>query len=116
MKSWLTQNQEAEKEDAFSANNSDFCLHVTKNGEYICQGGDVFVPALWREKTIVAHSDDGYESRSWAMPEDWTGIANLVAGDITIRGVENLRPLTVENGRVTLSMKPGETWMITPAK
>lgn len=114
VKSWITSNEETKKEDAFAANNSDYCLHVTKNGEYICDGNDLFVPALWREMTIIAHSKEGYVSRSWAMPEEWKDISRVVVWDITVRGVENPRALTVENGRLTLSMKPGETWMIAP--
>jgi hypothetical protein len=72
-------------------------------------GTDVFVPALWcDEKTIIAYSKEGYESKTWELPPDWRGVEKV---GLAVLSGEEPRPIgeiDVIDGSVTLRLKPDE--------
>ena len=87
--------------------------YIKKGDDFIRDKGDVFVPALWREKTIAAHSDLGYKKRKWALPEDWpeSGIAKI--NKISTGGVTQIGETDIVSRSVILSLDPGQTVSIT---
>ena len=77
-------------------------------------GNHVFMPALWREKTIVAYSRTGYESRTWELPPDWKEVKAVAVSRITPEGLEKVGELPVRGDTLTLSVKKREALSISP--
>lgn len=92
---------------------------VIKIGDdYIQDGNDVFVPALWRSsREIIAYSAEGYKKRTWKLPADWAGVTSVDVYRITTEGVIlKQKKLKVSPGNyVTLSLEKGEGVSILPA-
>ncbi len=78
-------------------------------------GNHVFMPALWRDKTIVAYSRTGYENRTWELPPDWKDVKAVSISRITLDGLEKTGDATVSDGKLTLDVGEREALFITPA-
>ncbi len=82
---------------------------ITKGDIVVREGGDVFVPALWRdEREIIAFSKSGYAGRRWTLPAGWEDVERVSAGTITIDGLTNSREIPVVDSSVELTLSPGE--------
>lgn len=89
---------------------------ITKGGVVVRDGGDVFVPALWRdEREIIALSKSGAAGRRWTLPAEWDGVDRVSAGTITADGLAESREIPVADGSVELTLQPGEAVSIEPA-
>ena len=92
--------------------------HVMKIGDdFLQDGNDVFIPALWRaNKEVIAYSDGGYASHTWRLPEDWAGIQKVDLYRITLEGlIPKQKGLEVSPQRtVTLSLARDEGVSIVP--
>ncbi|MCP5520481.1 MAG: hypothetical protein H7A46_02890 [Verrucomicrobiales bacterium] len=78
---------------------------------------DLFVPALWNPREIIAYSRDGYVHRAWRLPEDWQGVNRVHLHRITLKGLVLLDDrVGVDAGRLTLSLQPDEAVSISPAE
>ena|GEM_PF-3409942 len=63
-------------------------VSVTKDGHHIRQGGDMFVPELWKtNREIMAWSDSGYEAKRWKLPEEWSDISAVDLYGNTLDGL-----------------------------
>ncbi|MEV2269578.1 NPCBM/NEW2 domain-containing protein [Nonomuraea africana] len=88
-----------------------------EQGEVVLRDrNDLFVPALWQQhKEIVAYSRDGYATRTWKLPADWTRVPLV---DIYRVGPDGLTQVAgnrlVAGGRLTLSLPPGTAYSIVP--
>ena len=93
-------------------------VSITRDGEYIRQGGDLFVSALWRNnREIMAWSETGYSSRKWKLPPEWRGVDKVDVYWNRLAGAENKqRGLAVDGqGYLTLSMDPYTGVILVPA-
>jgi hypothetical protein len=92
---------------------------VVKTGnDFLQDGDDVFIPALWRaNKEVIAYSAAGYAARTWRLPEDWEGIRKADAYRITVDGlVLKQKGLKVSPNRILkLSLAADEGLTIVPA-
>lgn len=91
---------------------------IKADGEFIQDGDDVFIPALWRtNREIVAYSSRGYAGRTWKLPEAWSGVKAVDAYRITMEGlVLGPKGLRVSpDGKLRLSLSPDEGLSIVPA-
>ena len=89
---------------------------ITKGEVTIRDGGDVFVPALWRdEREIIAFSQSGYAARRWTLPPDWDDVGRVSVSTITADGLTGTRGIPVADGSVELTLSPGEAVSIQPA-
>lgn len=90
---------------------------IIRRGNFILRDNDdLFVPALWLPKTIIAYSQLGYVSRSWLMPDDWNGVGHVDIYRITLDGRELVeKSKALNHGRLTLTLHPGEGVAIVPA-
>jgi hypothetical protein len=78
--------------------------------------GDVFVPAIWKPKEIIAYSTEGYSSRSWLLPQDWAYIKKVDLYSITLEGSSPIeKGISTENSKLVISLEPGEAIAIVPA-
>jgi hypothetical protein len=82
-------------------------LGKKKNDAYWQQSGDIFLPVLWLKNTIVAFSEKGYDSKKWKLPAGLNA-KNIIVSIISVEPNAVSRTLPVENGEITLSLKPGE--------
>jgi hypothetical protein len=76
-------------------------------------GTDICMPALWcEEKTIIAYSKEGYDSKTWQLPPDWKDVGKVRLSRITLAGHEALRQADVVDGRLNLGRGAGEALKI----
>ena len=91
--------------------------NIIRKGDFILREDDnLFVPALWNEKEIIAYSRLGYKERSWLLPDDWHSVSSFDVFRITMEGRELLKEnVPVADGKLVLSLEPDEAVSITPA-
>jgi len=92
--------------------------NIIRKGDFVLRENDnLFVPALWRmEKEIIAYSREGYENKSWLLPEDWRDIKGVDTYRVTMEGcVPMKKGVEAATGRLTLSLPPDEAVSIVPA-
>ncbi len=77
-------------------------------------GTDVFMPALWKEDTIVAYSYTGYSDRIWELPESWNELKIIDLFRITLNGPEKIGQLPVEKGSICLSLEKRDAFVLSP--
>ena len=89
---------------------------IIRKGEFVLRDNDdLFVPALWNEKEIIAFSKTGYEKRSWKMPEEWNNIPSVDIYKITLEGCKMKEAgVKVLNGKLELSLSSGDAVSIVP--
>jgi hypothetical protein len=90
---------------------------VIRKGQVLLRENDnLFVPALWNSKEIVAYSRQGYTDRSWRLPEEWTSVQHVVVHDITLQGLaSNTTTIPVIDGKIRLTLKAEQAISIVPA-
>jgi hypothetical protein len=80
-------------------------------------GTDICMPALWCEdRTIIAFSKEGYESKTWELPPDWKDVSEVCLSRITFEGHEKIGEAQVADGKITLSVGSDEALRVVPAK
>jgi hypothetical protein len=93
--------------------------YVMKRGtDFLQDGDDVCIPALWRtNKEVIAYSAEGYARRSWRLPDDWAGIRKADVYRITLDGlVLKQKGLALAPDRtVSLSLGRDEGVSLIPA-
>ena len=78
-------------------------------------GNDICMPALWKkERTLVAYSRDGYESRTWALPTDWKDVRKVALSRMTLEGPQHVGEAEVTPDALTLRLGSGEALLIQP--
>ena len=96
----------------------------TENGKRIIRKGDfvlreddnLFVPALWNEKEIIAYSKPGYQDKSWQLPGDWRDVKSVDTYRITLEGCVPLKTdVPINDARLILSLEEDEAVSIVPA-
>ena len=90
---------------------------IIRKGNFVLrEDDDLFVPALWNKKEIIAYSRAGYASKSWQLPDDWRKITRVDLYRITLDGCVPLaKRVPVSDGRLVLSLGPDESVSILPA-
>ena len=80
------------------------------------EGSDICMPALWcATRTIIAYSQNGYASKTWALPADWHDVACVSIARITLDGSEPIGDVAVVDGRLSLRVEPNESLAIRPS-
>lgn len=90
---------------------------IIRKGDFILRDNDdLFVPALWNDKEIIAFSKEGYQQRSWKMPEDWNNVQAVDLYEISLTGCELKKAgVPVVGSELELSLSKGEAISIVPA-
>lgn len=85
-----------------------------RNGDRVyVDGDDLCVPALWRDKELIAFSKGGGR-REWPLPEDWRGVSRVAVHSLwPVQG--QVREAGAAGGRFELSLQPGQAVCVTPA-
>ncbi len=89
---------------------------VIRKGDFVLrENEDLFVPALWNKKEIIAYSEAGCANRLWQLPDDWHTVRGVDFYRITLEGCVPLQKrVPVSNGRVLLSLNKMEAVAIVP--
>ena len=90
---------------------------IIRKGKFLLRENDnLFVPALWNQKEIVAYSRQGYTDRSWQLPEEWSSVQHVAIHEITMEGLSSNRmTVPVIDGRLRLTLKADQAVSILPA-
>jgi len=91
---------------------------IRQNGEFLMDGTDVFIPALWKtHPEIVAYSETGYKSRTWKLPDSWNQVEKIDLYTITLNGITSkIKEIKVLPGRIVkLSLTADEGVVIVPS-
>lgn len=90
---------------------------MIRKGEFILREDDnLFVPALWNKKEIIAYSRQGFENKKWQLPEDWREVQSVDLYRITLDGCLPLKKGTpVTDAKLVLSLGRDEGVSIVPA-
>ena len=112
------------KVDAGAVHYSGGVIARTEDGKKIIRKGpfllrendDLFVPALWNPKEIVAYSRQGYTDKSWQVPADWASVKQVTVQNITLQGLASDKTtVRVIDGAVRLTLKADQAVSIVPA-
>ncbi|HOX40493.1 MAG TPA: endo-alpha-N-acetylgalactosaminidase family protein [Candidatus Brocadiia bacterium] len=91
---------------------------IIRKGDFVLrEDDDLFVPALWNEKEIIAYSRSGCRDKAWLLPDDWRDVKGVDISRITMEGLRLLkRDVTVIDRKLSLSLDADEAVSITPAR
>ena len=112
------------KVDAGAVHYSGGVIARTEDGKKIIRKGpfllrendDLFVPALWNPKEIVAYSRQGYTDKSWQVPADWASVKQVTVQNITLQGLASDKTtVPVIDGALRLTLKADQAVSIVPA-
>jgi hypothetical protein len=90
---------------------------IIRKGDFILRDDDdLFVPAVWKQREIIAYSRKGYAERTWRLPDEWAGVAAVDVQPITLEGQAPVRRgVPVRDGQVCLTLAPEGAVAIVPA-
>ncbi|MGC4039032.1 MAG: endo-alpha-N-acetylgalactosaminidase family protein [Chitinophagaceae bacterium] len=77
-------------------------------------GDEIFMPALWLNKTIVAYSSNGYTKKEFKLPVEWNGIKKVKTYTVSAKRLAEPMNIPVNNGKIILTINPGEGIVIQP--
>jgi len=91
--------------------------NIIKQGQFILRyNNDLLVPALWKEKALIAYSEYGYTNKSWKLPQNWSGVESVDLYRITANGPQLLQKgKQSKSGQLQLSLKKGMAVYIVPS-
>jgi hypothetical protein len=91
--------------------------NLIRRGDFILRENDnLFVPALWQKREIIAYSRTGYQDRPWRLPAEWRDVRKADLYRITLGGCTLLKPrVAVNHGTLVLSLGQDEAMSIVPA-
>ena len=90
---------------------------IIRKGPFLLRENDnLFVPALWNPKEIVAYSRQGYTDKSWQVPADWASVKQVTVQNITLQGLASDKTtVRVIDGALRLTLKADQAVSIVPA-
>jgi len=89
-----------------------------RKGDFVLrENDDLFVPALWgKQREIIVYSRDGYEKKSWLLPDGWEDAKSADLYQITLEGCVPLKKdVPVTGGKLVLSLGKDEAISVVPA-
>jgi hypothetical protein len=91
---------------------------IIRKGAFVLREDDnLFVPALWNEREIIAYSRSGYADKAWRLPDDWSNVASVDLYRITADGrVPLRRRVPVADATLRMSIGSDESVSIVPSE
>jgi hypothetical protein len=78
------------------------------------KGTDVCFPLFWKKTpTLFAYSRAGYAAKTWELPANWRTARSATVARVTNNGDVPAGSAEIENGKLALSLKPGEAVTVT---
>ena len=90
---------------------------IIRKGPFLLrENDDLFVPALWNPREIVAYSRQGYTDKSWQVPADWASVKQVTVQNITLQGLASDKTtVPVIDGALRLTLKADQAVSIVPS-
>ena len=90
---------------------------VQQDGRIIQHNDDVFAPALWLdEQAFIAYSADGYDSKSWRLPDNWSNCVSVDFYRLTVDGIVPFKQNNaVTKGEVCMSLDKNDALLLVPS-
>jgi hypothetical protein len=90
---------------------------IIRKGPFLLrENDDLFVPALWNPREIVAYSRQGYTDKSWQVPADWASVKQVTVQNITLQGLASDKTtVPVIDGALRLTLKADQAVSIAPS-
>jgi hypothetical protein len=80
----------------------------------VLQGGDCCLPLTWtKESSLVLYSRKGYAKKTWELPANWKGVKSATLVRVTPEKLEPAGETVIVDGKLTVTLKPGEEMMAT---
>jgi hypothetical protein len=81
----------------------------------VVQGDDCCLPLVWKkEPTLLAYSRSGYTTKTWKLPDTWTGVKTVMLSNVTVEGVTEAGTAEVKAGELKLTLNAEQAILITP--
>ncbi|NGP45269.1 hypothetical protein G4V62_09995 [Bacillaceae bacterium SIJ1] len=90
---------------------------IRQNGRLLQQGTNLILPALWKDDIeCIAYSKDGYDTKTWSLPEEWEHIDSVSIYQITHQGLVLIdQNRSLHEGTLELSLEPNTAVVIRPS-
>jgi hypothetical protein len=77
-------------------------------------GTDICMPALWcNDKALIAYSKEGYQNKTWELPESWKSIVKVKVSELNFDGTIISKVCDVKEGNLTLTLDKDQAVKIT---
>jgi len=87
---------------------------VTKGDAILVENSDVLIPALWLgNNKLIAYSKNGYENKSWTLPENWKQVKAVKLSRVNTDGEVFLSTIKIQSGKLYLTLAKDEMVLIT---
>ena len=88
-------------------------LSVAKDGEVMCDGCDMLIPAVWLgDSAMVAYSVKGCRDRKWRIPADVKLTDRAKGWTVSASGRKDFSHFRVDGGFLTITLAPDEMVLI----
>ena len=88
-------------------------LSVAKDGELLCDGSDLLVPAVWLgDGAVAAYSEKGCRDRTWRIPSGTKLSDKAKAWSIDASGRKPFTRFVIDGDTVTVTLSPDEMVLI----
>ncbi|MBK6283849.1 MAG: hypothetical protein IPF54_15435 [Draconibacterium sp.] len=79
----------------------------------LVENDDVFIPAVWIKKpSIIAYSKNGYQNKTWTLPESWGNVKEVQLSVITINGKMKIGSAQINKGKLILTVEKDQALLI----
>jgi hypothetical protein len=86
---------------------------ISQGGVTLVENTDVLIPALWMgADAMIAYSRNGYENRSWTLPEAWKNVIEAKVCRITDEGRSESETRKLRDGKLELTLAKDEMLLI----
>jgi hypothetical protein len=86
---------------------------ISQGDVTLVENTDVLIPALWMGAGhMLAYSKDGYENRSWTLPDDWRDATEMKLYRVTNEGKTETGVIQPIAGQLVLALGMDEMLMI----
>ncbi len=79
----------------------------------LIENDDVFIPAVWRKRlSIIAYSKNGYQNKTWTLPEGWNNVKEVELSVISLSGTKKMKTVKINNGKLILTIEKDQAMLI----
>lgn len=86
-----------------------------EDGVVLQEPGNVFMPMTWRAgREIQAWSQNGYQDKSWKLPEEWEGVKKVDIYDLSVEGLRFMESKEVTERAFSMSLSVDQSVVVVP--
>lgn len=86
-----------------------------EDGVVLQEPGNVFMPMTWRAgREIQAWSQNGYQDKSWKLPEEWEDVKKVDIYDLSVEGLRFMESKDVTDRAFSMSLSADQSAVVVP--